>query len=589
MQFSRLIHYLKPYWKWAALAPLMVMFDVATDLLQPRLIQTIIDKGIAHSNIRVAVFSGIWMLIVAFIGLAVSYGATYFGVCAGQGFGYELRGALFSKVQSLSFGNLDKLEGGSIITRLTNDVNQIQDIVATMLRVLVRVPMLLIGSFIMAVISCRELAFLYLIIIPIQAAILTFIINKSHPMFRDVLKGLDNINTILIENLSGVRVVRAFVRENYEKLRFSEANNKMVNKNITATRFNGVMQPFMMLSINAGIVIAIWIGGISVVHGHLHIGQLVAFTNYLQQTMQALTTASTFITRFSRAKASMQRVTELLDEIPEVQPLREESNSDLSIQNWQNRNEIKKIEFENVSFRYNEDNPEYILKNVSMTINRGETTAILGATGAGKSSLVNLIPRFYDAESGSIKIDDIDVRSIGQDKLRDIITICPQKSILFSGTVRENIAYACPNATTNDIIRAAKIAQAHDFIEEFPEGYETIIGQRGINLSGGQKQRISIARALLIRSSVLILDDSTSAVDVNTETNIFDLFSRHYPDQTRVIVAQRLNTVLNADKIIVLDNGNIVAEGKHEELLSNSAVYQEIYQSQMEGGVIANV
>ena len=573
----KLVTYLKPYRRWVALAPLMMILEVAMDLMQPRLLQRIVDDGIAHHQMTLVVHIGALMLTAAFIGLFGGMACTFFAVLAGQGFGADVRNALFSKVQTLSFGNLDALETGGLITRLTNDVTQVQDMLMMMLRVMVRVPLLLVGSLIMGILTSPGLAILFLILIPAVSLTLVWIVRKSAPMFTGVQRRLDSLNTVLQENLAGVRVVKAFARGNHENERFSDANNGLMGLNIDVVRLSAVTMPFMMLCVNVGVVSAVYFGGIKVVAGGMKVGQLIAFINYLQQTLISLMMVSMFITRFARAEASAKRIEEVLAETPRIPAMS---------QPLQSFAPAGRVALDNVSFSYDGDDRDPVLAGVSFTAEPGQTVAILGATGAGKSSLVNLIPRFYDAAKGSISIDGIDVRKIDERSLRSSIGIALQESILFSGTIRDNIRYGRPDADDDAVIAAAKMAQAHDFISGFPDGYDTVVGQRGVNLSGGQKQRLAIARVLLTDPSILILDDSTSAVDVRTEARIHEALARDPDRRTCIIVAQRISTVLNADKILVLDDGKIVAEGPHRELLNSSPIYREIYESQTENGVI---
>jgi ATP-binding cassette subfamily B protein len=568
--------FLKPYWRWAVLAPLLMALEVAMDLMQPRLIQRIIDQGIARGDMGVIVETGLWMIGLALVGLAGGLGCGVFAIMAAQGFGADLRGTLFGKVQALSFGNLDRLETGKLITRLTNDVTQVQEVVAMLLRIMVRVPLLLVGSLIMAILTSPELSLLFLVLMPIVLLALIWIVNRTYPLFSRVQQQLDALNTVMQENLSGVRVVRAFARGDHEVRRFGRTNDTLMERNTAAVRMTALTMPLMMLTLNAGVVAALWIGGVRVIGGDLQVGQLIAFTNYLMQTLMSLMMISMLVVRLSRAEASAARIQEVLDSEPQVRG-RPGALAAFAPEG--------RVAFESVSFSYTANGHDPVLRDISLVAEPGQTVALLGATGAGKSSLVNLIPRFYDADAGRVTIDGIDVRDVEEEALREKIGVALQESILFTGTIRDNIRYGHPEATDDEVIEAARMAQADDFIRRFPDGYDSVVGQRGVNLSGGQKQRIAIARALLTRPAVLILDDSTSAVDVETEARIqAELAHLH---QTRFVVAQRISTVLNADKIVVLDDGRIVAEGAHEELLASSPIYREIYDSQMEtGGVL---
>jgi ATP-binding cassette subfamily B protein len=571
--------FLKPYWQWAVLAPLMMVLEVAMDLLQPRLIQHIIDAGIATGNMGIVTQTAAWMVVVAVIGLGGGVGCAIYAIQAGQGFGADLRSALFGKVQSLSFGNLDKLETGKLITRLTNDVTQVQEMVMMLLRVMVRAPLLMIGSLVMAIATSPQLALLFVVLIPVVLVFLVWIINKSYPLFSGVQGRLDAINTVLQENLAGVRVVKAFARAHHEMRRFHRRNDSLMEQNLRAVRIVAVTMPFNMLVLNLGVVAALWIGGVQVTAGAMQVGQVVAFINYLMQSLMSLVMVSMLTTRFSRAEASAGRILEVLESEPEVQ------NKPGAITRFEPRG---RVVFDHVSFSYDGGDQEAVLKAINFVAEPGQTVAILGATGSGKSTLIQLIPRFYDASGGRVLIDGIDVRDIDENVLRSKIGIALQESILFTGTVRDNIRFGRPDASDEEVIAAAKVAQAHDFISRFPTGYDSIVGQRGVNLSGGQKQRIAIARALLVQPDVLILDDSTSAVDVETEGKIQDALASLHQGRTAFVVAQRISTVLAADKILVLDGGRVVAEGVHNELLQTSPIYREIYESQIESEAVSH-
>lgn len=575
----KLGRFLAPYRWWAILAPLMMVLEVAMDLLQPRLIEHIIDAGVTPGNMTVVVQTGVWMVIVAAIGVGGGVGCTIFAILAGQGFGADLRSTLFGKVQGFSFGNLDKIETGRLITRLTNDVTQVTEAVMMLLRVMVRVPLLMVGSLIMAVLTSPQLALLFVVLIPAVAVVLIWIINRAFPLFSGVQQRLDSLNTVMQENLAGIRVVKAFVRARHEINRFHHANDSLMDQNLLAVRTTALTMPMMMLFLNLGVVAAIWIGGVQVTAGNMQIGQVVAFLNYLMQSLMSLMMVSMLILRLSRAEASAVRILEVLESEPEVQD-KPGALAEFTLQG--------EVVFDRVNFSYNgagsKVDPDPVLKEISFRAEAGQTVALLGATGSGKSSLIQLIPRFYDVCSGQVMIDGVDVREFDQAALRSKIGVALQESILFSGTIRDNIRYGRPDASDEEVIAAAKIAQAHDFITRFPNGYDALIGQRGVNLSGGQKQRIAIARAILIQPQILILDDSTSAVDVETEARIQEGLTHLRQRSTSLMVAQRISTVLAADKILVLDDGRIVAEGTHDELLAASPIYREIYESQMESG-----
>jgi ATP-binding cassette subfamily B multidrug efflux pump len=576
----RMTKYLKPYWHWALLAPLMMMIEVAMDLMQPRLIERIVDEGIAQSRLDIVIGTGVWMVVFAFVGLVGGLGCTVFATLASQGFGADVRSVLFRKVQSLSFGNLDDLVTGELVTRLTNDVVQVQEVVLVMLRIMVRAPLMLVGSLILAILTSPQLAVLFFFLIPIVLVALGWIVRASYPMFRQVQEQLDGINTVMQENLAGVRVVKAFVRSKFELARFRETNDAFMVISTRAVQLVSVTMPFMTLVVNIGVVGALWIGGVQVSAGSMQAGQIIAFINYLMRTLMSLVMVSMLVMRVSRAAASAGRINEVLDSEPKIR------NRADAVKEFQPRG---RVAFEDVTFSYDGDGRDAVLKNVSVVAEPGQTVAILGTTGSGKTSLVSLIPRFYDVNRGRVTVDDIDVRAIDERALRAQIGIALQESVLFSGTIGDNIRYGRPSATDDEVIEAAKIAQAHAFISDFPDGYASVVGQRGVNLSGGQKQRIAIARALLTQPAVLILDDATSAVDVETEGRIQAELLHAGRGITSFIVAQRISTVLAADKIWVLDQGQVVAEGTHEELMKTSAIYREIYESQLDNGVVRHV
>jgi ATP-binding cassette, subfamily B, multidrug efflux pump len=574
-----LAKFLKPYWRWAMLAPVLMMLEVAMDLMQPRMIERVVDEGIALLNLPLVIQTGLLMIGLAMVGAVGGGSNGILAVRTVQAFGADLREALFRKVQTLSFGNLDKLETGQLITRLTNDVTQVQEAILIMLRVLVRSPLLMIGSLIMAIVTSPQLAFLPLILMPFLLVMVVWMIRLATPMYTRVQQSLDALNGVMQENLAGVRVVKAFVRQAHEQTRFGSANDRLMEQTIRAARAVAAMLPLMMLTMNLGVVGVIWFGGLQVIQGGMHLGQIIAFINYLMTTLFSLMMVSQLVIQVARALASAERIVQVLVSVPEIQT-REDALRDFAPRG--------RVTLENVTFSYNRDGDDPVLKNLSFIAEPGQTVALIGMTGAGKSSLVQLIPRFYDTTGGRVLIDDVDVRAVDPHALRRAIGIALQETVLFSGTIRDNIRYGRPAATDEEVIAAAQAAQAHDFVLAFPNGYDTVLGQRGVNLSGGQKQRIAIARALLVKPAILILDDSTSAVDVETEAKIQAALDTGSHACTRLIIAQRISTVLTADKILVLDNGQIMAEGTHGELLATSPIYREIYESQLGNTVTAD-
>jgi ATP-binding cassette subfamily B protein len=581
----RLARFLKPYWRWVVLAPLLMLLEVAMDLMQPRMVQRIVDQGIAQSDMPLIVQTGLLMVGLALVG-AVGGGTN--GICAAkavQAFGADLRETLFRKVQALSFGNLDHLGTGPLVTRLTNDVTQVQEAIMIMLRILVRAPLLMVGSLIMAIVTSPQLAFLPLALMAVVLAIVAWIIGRATPMFALVQQKLDALNSMIQENLAGMRVVKAFVRAEHEKARFGAGNDSLMEQTIRVTRTIALSGPLLMVTMNLGVVGALWFGSIQVRQGNMQVGQIIAFANYLATTLFSLMMVSSLVVMVARAEASAARIAEVLESELEVHD-RPGARQAFAPEG--------RVAFEQVTFSYgNESEP--VLRDVTFVAQPGQTVALLGTTGAGKSSLVHLIPRFYDVSAGRVTIDGVDVRDVAQETLRRRIGIALQETVLFSGTIRDNIRYGRSEASDDEVVAAAKAAQAHDFVISLPMGYDTMVGQRGVNLSGGQKQRIAIARALLVQPAVLILDDSTSAVDFETEAQLQaalqELIHQRTASRapcTSFVVAQRISTVLSADKILVLDGGRIVAEGTHSELLAASPVYREICESQLGDGVMAH-
>lgn len=576
----RLKHFLRPYVLWCVLAPLMMIIEVFMDLMQPTLMASIVDDGIMKNDLNHIVMTGLTMLGVALVGVLGGVGCTVFSSIASQNFGNDLRIRLFEHIQTFSNRNLDQMKTGSLITRLTNDVVQLQTFVQMILRSLVRSPLLLIGSLIMAIRISPKLTLILFVAVPILFAILYLLIKLSFPLFGKMQVKLDGVNTVLQENLSGIRVIKAFVRGKQEQRRFDAANTEYTHTAIKAVRLMALNLPIMMLILNLSIVAVLWFGGLQNWNAGLPVGDLIAFINYVTQLLMSMMMLSNTLTFVSRAKVSADRVNEVLDTSSEIV---DASNAEgQAIQ-------MGRVEFNDVSFAYDSADKNLVLDGISFIAEPGKTLAILGATGAGKSTVVSLIPRFYEVLSGSIKIDGTDVRNINLDHLRSRIGFVMQQTILFSGTIRDNIRYGRPDATDEEVEQAAITAEAHEFITGFPQGYDTILGQRGINLSGGQKQRLSIARAMLIRPKILILDDSTSALDATTESRVRQLLKEQLDHSTHILIAQRVSSVIDADRILILENGQIAAQGTHEELMRSSQIYRDIQRSQMKGEEIANV
>ena len=567
----KFMNYLKPYWKPTLIAPLFMVLEVSMDLLQPKLMAEIVNDGVFKGNLGLIQQTGGLMVLVALIGLIGGAGCTVFASKSSLHFATDLRKDVFEKVQTFSFRNLDQFEGGSLITRLTNDIVQLQMLVLMALRS-IRSPLITIGSVIMAFTINLKLAIIFVATLPILFVTLYLLIRFAFPLYTVVQRKLDKVNTVLQENLSGIRVVKAFVRSDYENTRFHGANVEYTNIAIKATRLVSLNMPVMMLILNCGVVAVLWFGAGQTWSGSLPVGDLIAFINYVTQVLSAVMMIGMMMITISRAKVSAVRVQEIL-----------QTDSDLYDHEQADHQAIIRgqVSFDHVSFGYHPQLNERVLKDIHFVAKAGETIAILGATGSGKSTMVNLIPRLYDVSEGGIMIDGTDVRDISLEHLRTQIGVVLQQTILFSGTIRDNIRYGKPEAAQEEVEMAAKAACAHDFIMSMPDGYDTVLGQRGVNLSGGQKQRISIARALVVRPAILILDDSTSAIDLGTESRIQQALKALMEHSTSFIIAQRISSVLEADKILVLEDGMIVALGTHQQLMRESAVYQDIYRSQL--------
>jgi len=575
-EIRMILQFVKPYRKLAAFSLAMLVLMVASDLLIPHLIERIIDQGIRQNNMTVVLQTAAIMLGISIFNAVFAVLNSNSSVRIGESVARDIREALFVKIQQLSYGDLDRFSTGKLMVRLTSDASAVQRLVQISLRIGTRAPLLMIGSIVLMFVTNAHLATLMIPLLVITVAVIAAFSFKMEPMFRIVQQKLDRLNTVLQENIAGVRLVKAFVRADFEAQRFEAANEELTDQTIGVMQLMSTMSPVLTTLINAGMVIVIWSGGLQTIQGEMMIGQIVAFTNYLLTTMTPLLLMAQLSNVWANGLASAQRIDEVLDTIPEVQEAAEAIA--LPVQ------ATDQVDFQDVSFHYRGDSDMAVLENIYLAAESGQSVAVLGATGAGKSSLVNLIPRFYDATSGKVQIDEMDVRSLKSGSILSRVGIVPQEAILFSGTIRENIRYGKPDASDDEVVAAAKAAQAHDFILNLPQGYHTHVEERGANLSGGQKQRISIARALITQPHILILDDATSAVDVETETCIQDALKEIMRGKTSFIVAQRISTVLNADKIVVLDRGRIVAEGRHLDLLKTSPIYQEIYDSQLGNG-----
>ncbi|HSB02165.1 MAG TPA: ABC transporter ATP-binding protein [Anaerolineales bacterium] len=584
---KKLLHFVQPYWRRSLVALVFLISVIAIDLTIPRLIQRIIDQGINGGNMQVVLNTTIIMLVISALQTLFAIANNVFSIQVGESVARDVREALFLKIQSFSFGNLDHLNTGQLMVRLSSDSTVFQRMVQVSLRIGTRAPLLMIGSLILMFVTDSRLALMILPVLLATAVVIFFFTSRMGPLFLTVQKKLDRLNTVLQENIAGVRLVKSFVRAEHENARFAESNEDYTDRNIRVMRFMATLSPAMSIFVNLGIVIVIWAGGIQSARNGVSVGQIVAFINYLQTTMGPLGIMVMLANVVAAATASAERINEVLETEPEVQDVPDPRSLPDPLKGAGGR--AKRIAFEGVNFHYNGTHDALVLSGIDLVAEPRQTIAILGATGAGKSSIVNLVPRFYDVAAGRITWNGVDVREVKQTDLLGEVGVVPQETVLFSGTVRDNIRYGKPEASEEEVIAAAQAAQAHDFIMNLPNGYDTRVEERGVNLSGGQKQRLAIARALLLRPAILILDDSTSSVDVETETKIQDAMKDWLKDSTSFVVAQRISTVLHADKIIVVDEGRIVAQGTHAELMKSSPVYQEIYDSQLGGGVKAEV
>jgi len=569
----KLASFVRPYWKRSALALVLLTALVFMDLAIPRLIQRIIDQGIGRHDQQVVIGTALLMLGISLVSMLFAVGNNILSVQVGESVARDLRDALFTRIQTFSFANLDEQKTGQLMVRLTSDANAVQRVVLVSLRIGTRAPLLMIGSLILMVSTSPRLALVLLPLLLITSALIVFFIIRMEPLFRSVQQKLDGLNTVLQENIAGARLVKSFVRADYEGERFEKANEAYTGHSVRVLQVVSTMSPVLTMCVNIGLVIVIWAGGIESVRGDLSVGQIVAFTNYLLTTMVPLIMLTILSNIWAGGIVSARRVSEVLNTVPDVR----DTPDAISLP----ETAPGRLVFENVSFRYQGENAESVLDRIDLTIEPGQTVAFLGSTGSGKSTLVNLVPRFYDVTAGRILLDGIDIRRLKQESLLARIGIVPQETVLFSGTVRDNIRYGVPGAGDEEIFAAAEAAQAHDFILALSKGYDTHVEERGVNLSGGQKQRIAIARALMMRPKILILDDSTSAVDVETETKIQEALAERTRRCTTLVVAQRISTVLKADKIVVLENGRIAAEGSHGELIAACPIYREIFESQL--------
>lgn len=571
--------YAKPYLIYFILGPIMMICEVIADIQLPAIVADIINIGAANGDISYIINSGIKMVLTALFAIMTGVGAAYCAAKASVGCATDLRSDVFKKIQKFSFANIDKFSTGSLVTRLTNDITQVQNLINLGMRLMLRAPGMLIGGIIMSFTINRSLAVIFFVLVPVIGIVIACIIKMAFPKFDIMQKKLDFLNSNIQESLTNIRVIKSFVRGKYEEDKFSKSNEDLKESSLKAYRIVIVQAPVMTLAMNIATLCLVWFGGRKVIMGSIPVGDITAFITYITQILVSLTMLAMVFLQSARAVASLKRIKEVLN-----------TEVDLHDENSKHKDkriEMGKVSFNNVSFKYYKDNEEKVLDNINFDISAGEIVGIIGSTGCGKTTLVQMIPRLYDVDEGEVLVDGINVRDYSLKNLRTGVGMVLQKNILFSGTITENLLWGNEEALQDEIEKMASAAEAHEFINTFPEKYETELGQGGVNLSGGQKQRICIARTLMRRPKILILDDSTSAVDMSTETKIRESFKNELKDATKIIIAQRISSVINADRIMVMDDGRIVGMGKHDELLKSCETYKEIYYSQMDKEVTA--
>lgn len=566
--------YIKPYLPAFIIGPLMMIVEVIGEVVLPKLMANIINVGVANGSVGYITGTGALMILVALLMMAGGVGGAYFGAKAAVSFAADLRKDAFDKVQTFSFANLDQFSTGSLITRLTNDITQVQNLINMALRMMLRAPGMLIGALIMAFVMNAELAVIVLIVIPILVGAIAVLIKIAFPKFKIMQKKLDALNSNIQEMLTNVRVIKSFVRGDYEEKKFAASNEDLKQTSLGAFKTIIIVMPLMMLMMNGTTLAVVWFGGRQIIVGNMQVGDLTAFTTYIVQILMSLMMLAMVILQSSRALASLSRIREIFD-----------TEVDLNDEHCKEPDKIVssgRVEFRDVSFRYYKENKEAVLSHISFAVKSGQTLGIIGSTGSGKTTLVQMIPRLYDVDEGEVLVDGVNVKDYTLENLREGVGMVLQKNVLFSGSILENLMWGDENASMEEVRKAAQAAQADGFVSSFTGGYEMDLGQGGVNVSGGQKQRLCIARALLKKPKILILDDSTSAVDTATEAKIRESFAGELKNTTKIIIAQRISSVQEADEIMVLDDGKIVGFGKHEDLLASCEAYQEIYYSQMD-------
>lgn len=572
--------YIKPYLPAFILGPILMIIEVIGEVVLPKLMANIINIGAANHDVSYITGMGGAMLCVAAFMIIGGIGGAYFAAKASISFSSALRSDVFDKVQKFSFSNLDQFSTGSLVTRLTNDITQVQNLINMALRMMLRAPGMLAGALFMAFMMNFQLALVVLVVIPVLILLIAIVIKTAFPRFEIVQKKLDALNSNIQEVLTNVRVIKSFVREEHEKQRFAASNEELKQSSLNAFKVVILNMPIMMFMMNATTLGVVWFGGKQILAGTMPVGDLTAFTTYIVQILMSLMMLAMVLLQSSRALASLRRIGEVLDA--------EINLTDENCALPEKKVESGRVEFKDVSFRYYKDNQEPVLSHITFRVESGQVLGIIGSTGCGKTTLVQMIPRLYDVDAGQVLVDGVDVKDYSLKNLRDGVGMVLQKNVLFSGSIAENLMWGNNNASKEELLEASKAAQADAFVSSFTEGYQTELGQGGVNVSGGQKQRLCIARALLKKPRILILDDSTSAVDTATEAKIRESFGSTLKNTTKIIIAQRISSVMEADRILVLDEGKIVGNGSHEQLLKVCEQYQEIYYSQMDKEVSAS-
>ena len=571
---KKLWPYAKQYWTWILAGIVCSAAEAVFELLIPLVMSDIVDVGIASGNQSYILKKGVLMVLMAIVSLSFGLGSAAFSAVAGQGFGANLRTAEYDHIQEFAFSNIEKFSTASLVTRLTNDVNSMQMTLMMGMRLLVRAPVMLVSALILSIRISLQLSNVFLVALPLLGGAVALILSKASPLFRALQERTDALNLVVQENLTGIRVVKSFVREDHEREKFAKRNRGLKETSQKAFGMVVINMPIMMLIVYGTIIAVMWFGGKMVYAGTLETGKLMTYFTYITQIMMSLMMVSMIFMMMTRSVACAKRIVEVLDEVPAITDASADPEAQVA---------DGSIDFDHVSFRYNPESPEWVLRDVNLHIASGQTVGILGGTGSAKTTLVSLIPRLYEADEGTVSVGGRSVKDYCLEHLREQVSVVLQKNVLFSGTIRENLLWGDPNATEEQLWAACRAACADEFLERMPDGLDTDLGQGGVNVSGGQKQRLCIARAILKQPKVLILDDSTSAVDTATDAKIRAAFANELKDTTKIIIAQRVASVCDADLILVMDGGRVVAQGDHRQLMASCDIYREVYESQQEG------